>query len=206
MKIRAERIVNKETMKNLLNTLKKARVSVGWTGELAQIAYINEYGANLKGGQPYMVDTEGYMTFLRKDSKLGQRAMKAGQRSGAGHVKVHQRNVPSKLGGIAGLGVTKPSRLPARFLLLHTVEDHKEEWKEFSTEIGKKVATGKANWKDGMEVIGQRIKADIQEEISAGQPPKNTVLTAMRKGFNHPLESQTNQLRREIRVQTEVAK
>ena len=204
--MKIKRTVNKQAMKNILNTLKKARVAVGWQGELAQIAYIQEYGANLKGGQPYMVDNEGYMTFLRKNSRLGKLAMKAGQHAGTGNVKVHQRNVPSKLGSIAGLGVTNPKRLPARFLLLHTIEDHKDEWKEFSTEIGKKVATGKADWLSGMEVLGDRIKTDIQGEISAGQPPRNTPLTAMRKGFNHPLESQTNQLYREIRVVSEVSK
>ena len=191
-------------MQDLLNTVKKARVSVGWQGDLAKIAYIQEYGANLKGGQPYMVDTDGYMTFLRKTSRLGKLALKAGQHSGHGNVKVHQRNLPYKLGGIAGLGVTKPARLPARFLLLHTIEDHKDEWKEFAAEIGKKVATGKANWKRGIETVGEIVIADIIGEIAAGQPPRNTPLTAMHKGFNHPLESQTNKLRNGIHIITEV--
>lgn len=200
------RHVNRKAMQDLLNTVKKARVSVGWQGDLAKIAYIQEYGANLKGGQPYMVDTDGYMTFLRKTSRLGKLALKAGQHTGSGNVKVHQRNLPYKLGGIAGLGVTKPTRLPARFLLLHTVEDNQDAWKDFAGELGKKVANGKANWKAAMEVLGDRIKTDIQAEISAGQPPRNTPLTAMHKGFNHPLKSQTNQLRREIRVIAEGGK
>lgn len=198
------RHVNKKAMENLLNTVKKARVSVCWTGDLAQIAYIQEYGANLKGGQPYMVDNDGYMTFLRKNSRLGKLAMKAGQHLGTGNVKVRRKNIPNPKSKIAGLGVTKPTRLPARFLLLHTQEDNRNDWKEFAGELGKKVAQGKANWKGAMETLGDRIKADIQAEISAGQPPRNTMLTAMRKGFNHPLESQKNQLRREIRVISEV--
>lgn len=198
------RHVNKKAMENLLNTVKKARVSVCWTGDLAQIAYIQEYGANLKGGQPYMVDNDGYMTFLRKNSRLGKLAMKAGQHLGTGNVKVRRKNIPNPKSKIAGLGVTKPTRLPARFLLLHTQEDNRNDWKEFAGELGKKVAQGKANWKGAMETLGDRIKTDIQAEISAGQPPRNTMLTAMRKGFNHPLESQKNQLRREIRVISEV--
>lgn len=198
------RHVNKKAMENLLNTVKKARVSVCWTGDLAQIAYIQEYGANLKGGQPYMVDSDGYMTFLRKNSRLGRLALKAGQHAGSGNVKVRRKNIPNPKSKIAGLGVTKPTRLPARFLLLHTQEDNRNDWKEFSGELGKKVAQGKANWKGAMETLGDRIKTDIQAEISAGQPPRNTMLTAMRKGFNHPLESQKNQLRREIRVISEV--
>ena len=198
------RRVNKKAMENLLNTVKKARVAVGWTGDLAQIAYIQEYGANLKGNQPYMVDNDGYMTFLRKNSRLGKLAMKAGQHLGTGNVKVRRKNVPNPKSKIAGLGVTKPTRLPARFLLLHTQEDNQNAWKEFAGELGKKVAQGKAHWKGAMETLGDRIKTDIQAEISAGQPPRNTVLTAMRKGFNHPLESQTNKLRREIRVISEV--
>lgn len=198
------RQVNKKAMENLLNTLKKARVAVGWTGDLAKIAYIQEYGANLKGGQPYMVDSDGYMTFLRKNSRLGKRALKAGQSSGGGNVKVRRKNAPNAKSKIAGLGVTKPARIPARFLLLHTKEDNQKAWKEFAGELGKKVAQGRADWQSAMEVLGQRAKADIQAEISAGQPPRNTALTAMRKGFNHPLESQKNQLRREIQVITEV--
>ncbi|MBR2504815.1 MAG: hypothetical protein IKB61_02620 [Elusimicrobiaceae bacterium] len=198
------RRVNKKAMENLLNTVKKARVAVGWTGDLAQIAYIQEYGANLKGNQPYMVDNDGYMTFLRKNSRLGKLAMKAGQHLGTGNVKVRRKNVPNPKSKIAGLGVTKPTRLPARFLLLHTQEDNQNKWKEFAGELGKKVAQGKAHWKGAMETLGDRIKTDIQAEISAGQPPRNTTLTAMRKGFNHPLESQKNQLRREIRVISEV--
>ena len=198
------RHVNKKAMENLLNTVKKARVSVCWTGDLAQIAYIQEYGANLKGGQPYMVDNDGYMTFLRKNSRLGKLAMKAGQHLGTGNVKVRRKNIPNPKSKIAGLGVTKPTRLPARFLLLHTQEDNRNDWKEFAGELGKKVAQGKAHWKGAMETLGDRIKTDIQAEISAGQPPRNTMLTAMRKGFNHPLESQKNQLRREIRVISEV--
>ena len=202
--MKIKRTVNKEAMKNLLNTLKKARVSVGWQGDLAQIAYIQEYGANLKGGQPYMVDNEGYMTFLRKNSRLGKLAMKAGQHMGSGNVKVRRKNVPNPRSKISGLGVTKATRLPARFLLLHTQEDNQQSWKDFAGELGKKVVQGKANWKEAMETLGDRIKTDIQAEISAGQPPRNTPLTAMRKGFNHPLESQKNQLRREIRVISEV--
>lgn len=198
--------VNKKAMQDLLHTVKKARVSVGWQGDLANIAYIQEYGANLKGGQPYMVDTDGYMTFLRRNSRLGRLALKAGQHSGSGSVKVRRKNVPNPRSKIAGLGVTKPSRLPARFLLLHTMEDNRDSWANFAGELGKKVAQGKAHWKGAMETLGDRIKADIQAEISAGQPPRNTVLTAMRKGFNHPLESQKNQLRREIRVISEVSR
>lgn len=198
------RQVNKKAMENLLNTVKKARVSVGWTGDLAQIAYIQEYGANLKGGQPYMVDNKGYMTFLSKHSRLGKLALKAGQHMGTGNVKVRRKNVPNPKSHISGLGVTKQTRLPARFLLLHTQEDNKGKWKEFSGELGKKVAQGKADWHGAMQTLGDRIKTDIQKEISEGQPPRNTVLTAMRKGFNHPLESQKNQLRREIRVVSEV--
>ena len=120
------RQVNKKAMENLLNTLKKARVAVGWTGDLAKIAYIQEYGANLKGGQPYMVDSDGYMTFLRKNSRLGKRALKAGQSSGGGNVKVRRKNAPNAKSKIAGLGVTKPARIPARFLLLHTKEDNQK--------------------------------------------------------------------------------
>lgn len=202
--MKIKRTVNKEAMKNLLNTLKKARVSVGWQGDLAQIAYIQEYGANLKGGQPYMVDNDGYMTFLRKNSRLGKLAMKAGQHMGTGNVKVRRKNVPNPKSKISGLGVTKATRLPARFLLLHTQEDNQVDWKDFAGELGKKVAQGKADWHSAMLTLGNRIKADIQAQISAGQPPRNTALTAMRKGFNHPLESQKNQLRREIQVVSEV--
>lgn len=200
------RQVNKKAMENLLNTVKKARVAVGWTGDLAQIAYIQEYGANLKGNQPYMVDSDGYMTFLRKNSRLGKLAMKAGQHLGTGNVKVRRKNVPNPKSKIAGLGVTKPTRLPGRFLLLHTQENNQQKWKAFAGELGKKVAQGKADWNSAMLTLGNRIKTDIQAEISAGQQPRNTTLTAMRKGFNHPLESQKNQLRREIRVITEVSK
>ena len=203
MKMRATRTTDARTLKNLLNTVKKARVSVGWIGEMARIAYIQEYGANLKGGQPYMVDKAGYMTFVSKNSKLGRLAMKA-HTSGTGNVKVRRKNRYNPKGGIVGIGVTKAKRLPARFLLLHTRENNQGEWKEFATELGKKVATGKANWLAGMEVLGERIKTDIQSEISAGQPPRNTALTAMRKGFNHPLESNSNKLRREIYIDAEV--
>lgn len=202
--MKIKRTVNKKVLQNLLNTVKKARVSVGWQGDLAQIAYIQEYGANLKGGQPYMVDNDGYMTFLRKNSRLGKLAMKAGQHLGTGNVKVRRKNVPNPKSKIAGLGVTKPTRLPARFLLLHTQEDNQGAWKEMAGELGKKVAQGKADWHGAMMTLGDRIKTDIQAEISAGQTPRNTILTAMRKGFNHPLESQKNQLRREIRVISEV--
>lgn len=204
--MRIKRQVNKQVLQNLLNTVKKARVSVGWTGDLAQIAYIQEYGANLKGGQPYMVDNDGYMTFLSKHSRLGKLALKAGQHAGTGNVKVRRKNVPNPKSKISGLGVTKPTRLPARFLLLHTQEDNQNAWKEFAGELGKKVAQGQADWHSAMLTLGNRIKTDIQAEISEGQPPRNTVLTAMRKGFNHPLESQKNQLRREIRVISEVSK
>lgn len=204
--MKIKRQVNKQVLQNLLNTVKKARVSVGWTGDLAQIAYIQEYGANLKGGQPYMVDNEGYMTFLSKRSRLGRLALKAGQHAGSGNVKVRRKNIPNPKNKIAGLGVTKATRLPARFLLLHTQEDNQNKWKEFAGELGKKVAQGKSDWHSAMLTLGNRIKTDIQAEISEGQPPRNTVLTAMRKGFNHPLESQKNQLRREIRVVSEVSK
>lgn len=202
--MKIKRTVNKKVLQNLLNTVKKARVSVGWQGDLAQIAYIQEYGANLKGGQPYMVDKRGYMTFLKKTSELGKKAIKAGESHGMGSVKLRRKNKLPKKYKIAGLGVTKPTRLPARFLMLHTQENHKSEWKKFAAELGKEVATGKADWYGAMMTLGQRIKADIQKEIGDGQAPQNTVLTAMRKGFNHPLESQKNQLRREIRVVSEV--
>ena len=204
--MKIKRQVNKQVLQNLLNTIKKARVSVGWTGDLAQIAYIQEYGANLKGGQPYMVDNDGYMTFLSKHSRLGKLALKAGQHAGSGNVKVRRKNIPNPKNKIAGLGVTKATRLPARFLLLHTQEDNKNQWKEFAGELGKKVAQGQADWHSAMLTLGNRIKTDIQAEISAGQPPRNTPLTAMHKGFNHPLESQKNQLRREIRIVSEVSK
>lgn len=203
--MRIKRTVNIQAMKNLLQTLKKTSVKVGWQGDLAKTAFIQEYGAQLKGGQPYMVDNKGYLTFLRKDSALGQKAMRA-QSSGAGRVKVAQRNKPRKSGKIAGLGVTKPSRIPARFLMLHTKENHSGAWKDFSAEMGRRMATGRTDPLSAMQALGARVRADIQEEIAAGQPPRNTALTAMRKGFNHPLESQKNQLFREIRVITEGGK
>lgn len=203
MKMHASRKVNPDAQKQLLNTIKKARVRVGWAGELAKIAYIQEYGANLVGGQPYTVDSDGYMTFISKDSELGRKALKA-QTSGTGRVKVKRHNRYNPKKGISAIGVTKPTRLPARFLLLHTQEDNRNDWKAYATELGKKVAEGKIDWEAAMQAVGERIKTDIQKEISAGQPPKNTHLTAMRKGFNHPLESQKNQLRREIRIETEV--
>lgn len=205
MRMNVKRTVNLQAMKNLLNTLQKARVRVGWQGDLARIAYIQEYGAQLKGGQPYMVDSRGYLTFLRKDSKLGQKALRA-RSSGVGSVKLAQRNKPRAKGKIAGLGVTKPARIPARFLLLHTRENHRREWQKFSAELGKNAVKGEISLLASMEALGERIKADIQTEISAGQPPRNTALTAMRKGFNHPLESQKNQLYREIRIAAEVHK
>lgn len=52
--MRIKRTVNIQAMKNLLQTLKKTSVKVGWQGDLAKIAFIQEYGAQLKGGQPYM--------------------------------------------------------------------------------------------------------------------------------------------------------
>lgn len=206
--MKIKRQVNKQVLQNLLNTIKKARVSVGWTGDLAQIAYIQEYGANLKGGQPYMVDTDGYITFLKKTSKLGKKALKAGYSRGGGrNAKVRTKNELPEGYKVAALGVTRPSRLPARFLLLHTIEDHQGEWKSEATELGKRVATGKADWESAMMTLGEIIRGDIHKEIGEGQPPKNSTLTSMRKGGNFPpLETQKNLLAREIRVLKEVSK
>ena len=68
------------------------------------------------------------------------------------------------------------------------------------------MAMGQATALAAINALGVRVKADIQAEISAGQPPKNTTLTEMRKGFNHPLQSNKNQLGREIHVDAEVGK
>lgn len=204
--MKIKRQVNKIVLQNLLTLVTKARVSVGWTGDLAKIAYIQEYGANLKGGQPYMVDNEGYMTFLSKRSRLGRLALKAGQHAGSGNVKVRRKNIPNPKNKIAGLGVTKPSRIPARSLLFNTATNNKEKWATIAAIYGKKCAEGKIFWKKALIAFGTTVKTDIQAEISAGQPPMNTPLTAMHKGFNHPLESQKNQLRREIQVIVEESK
>nr|DAQ90531.1 MAG TPA: virion morphogenesis protein [Caudoviricetes sp.] len=203
MKMHVKRTVNKEALRNLLETVKKARVQVGWSGDFARIAFIQEYGANLPGGQPYTIDAKGYMTFISKDSELGRKALKA-QTSGTGRVKVKRHNRYNPKQGIVGLGVTKPARIPARHLLDNTSEHNRKGWAEFYAEMGKKVAKGKETALAAINALGVRVKADIQAEISAGQPPKNTALTEMRKGFNHPLQSNKNQLGREIRIETEV--
>lgn len=206
MRMHVKRTVNKEALKNLLETVKKARVQVGWSGELARIVYIQEYGANLPGGQPYTIDAKGYMTFIRKDSELGQKALKAKRSGTSGNVKLRRKNRYNPKQGIVGLGVTKPARIPARHLLDNTSENNRKGWAEFYAEMGKKVAKGQATALAAINALGVRVKADIQAEISAGQPPKNTTLTEMRKGFNHPLQSNKNQLGREIHVDAEVGK
>ena len=174
--MRIKRTVNIQAMKNLLQTLKKTSVKVGWQGDLAKIAFIQEYGAQLKGGQPYMVDNKGYLTFLRKDSALGQKAMRA-QSSGAGRVKVAQRNKPRKSGKIAGLGVTKPTRIPARFLMLHTKENHSGAWKDFSAEMGRRMAAGRTDPLSAMlllapPVVFPQVLAGLSERITFPWPPK----------------------------------
>lgn len=206
--MKIKRQVNKQVLQNLLNTIKKARVSVGWTGDLAKIAYIQEYGANLKGGQPYMVDTDGYLTFLKKTSKFGRRALKAGQnsKSSNGNVKIRMKNLLPEKYNVAGLGVTKPTRIPARHLLSNTEKEYENTWKEEAKVLATKVINGEADWKSGLYTLGEAIRGDITKKIESGLQPVNTALTEMRKGFNHPLESQKNQLKREIRVIVEVSK
>lgn len=206
MKMHVKRTVNKEALKNIMETVKKALVSVGWSGDLARIAFIQEYGANLPGGQPYAVDAKGYMTFVRKDSELGKRALKAHRSGMSGEVKLRRTNRYNPKQGIVGIGVTKATRIPARHLLENTSGDNRKGWAAFYAEMGKKVARGESTALAAINALGLRVKADIQAEISAGQPPKNTRLTEMRKGFNHPLQGNKNQLGREIHVAAEVGK
>lgn len=158
------------------------RVRAGWEKESDVLhAIINEFGAHLKGGQPFFIDDKGDIHFLKKTSPLGIKAMRAA----AGN----SPKTPSKPkpGRIQGLGVTKPSEIPPRPFISETVRLHRKEWEEYYKALLLNIASGIMTEKQAMEALGERLRADIKMTIAEGSFKPNSPLTVKAKGQNTPL-------------------
>lgn len=172
-----------------LKKMKGGRVRTGWERESDVLhAIINEIGAHLNGGQPFFIDGNGDLHFLRKDSPLGQKALKS-QSRGTRHLpqNPNRRHYKAKEGMIAGLGVTKPCDIPPRPFMAETVRLHLAEWKEYYKTLAMAVAAGQMTEQQLMDALGERIKADLKMTISEGNFKPNSPLTAKAKGKNTPL-------------------
>ena len=187
-----------------LKQIQNATISVGWYpdqkhGDLSSpfLARILHNGASLKGGQPYFIDDKGDIHFLRKDSALGQKAIKAAN-GGGSKVKTPQNGKESK---IKGLGITKPSKIPPRPFFDIATAKYKDKWvNEDVKGIADGVVKGKLKIDKALPMLGEAIKADVYEVMgNAENFTPNSPMTARRKGKNTPLID-TNQLREQIEV------
>jgi hypothetical protein len=158
------------------------KVRAGWERESDVLhAIINEFGAHLKGGQPFFIDDKGDIHFLKKTSPLGIKAMRAA----AGN----SPKTPSKPkpGRIQGLGVTRPSEIPPRPFISETVRLHRKEWEQLYKTLIMAVANGIMSEEHAMDALGLRIAADLKMTISEGNFKPNSTLTVKAKGKNTPL-------------------
>lgn len=190
MGIKVQRI--KINLRDNLAKLKNSSVKVGWTQEHnVRHALINEFGAELKGGQPYFMDGNGNLHFLKKDSKLGKKALKSNPSTGA-MTKIKRYGVKTdgykkQAREIIGLGVTKPSRIPARPFMSNTVQNKKAEWKKVISTVLQQVIDGQSELKTALNTIGITVQTDIQATIAEGNFTANSAMTVQRKGRNSPL-------------------
>jgi len=198
-----ERFNGIPALKARLKEVEKAKTQIGWWseqkhGEITSpdLAKILHNGADLKGGQPYAIINDD-IVFLRKDSALGQKALKAGN-GGSINPKTAQS---AKSGKIKGLGVTKPSHIPARPFFTITAEQKKDKWVyEDALGIANGVILGKISLKYGLKALGEAVKADVQEVMGkASNFTPNAPSVIKRKGKNTPLID-TNQLRETLTV------
>lgn len=158
------------------------KVRAGWEKESDVLhAIINEFGAHLKGGQPFFIDDKGDIHFLKKTSPLGIKAMRA---AASGGPKTPSKPKP---GRIQGLGVTKPSEIPPRPFISETVRLHRKEWEQLYKTLIMAVANSTMSEAQAMEALGLRIAADLKMTISEGNFKPNSPLTVKAKGKNTPL-------------------
>lgn len=200
-----------------LRHLKGGRIEAGWFASNVQpgvlsapaLASILEHGARLPGGQPYFVDGNGDLHFLRKTSRLGIKALKS-RSSGKNYARPNPagnrtKSYRAQSREIVGLGVTKPSYIPPRAMLRQTAAQHQNGWVEKSRIIARNVINGHHTVKQGLDQLGSVIAADIKDVMSHGAFAPNSSLTAKRKGKNTPLID-TGALRDQVTFKTETGK
>ena len=161
-------------MQKELETVKNVVAFAGWVdAESVKKAKINEFGANLPGGQPYFFDKKGNMVFMSKSGPMNSK----GRRKGS-------------------FGVTKPCRIPPRPTLRMTQSANKAKWQEIAGQIANDIIKGKGSARQGLGKLSALMAQDIQETmINPGNYTPNSPLTVKRKGKNTPMRDSDTLLR-----------
>jgi hypothetical protein len=87
--------------------------------------------------------------------------------------------------------------VPERSFIRATFDENEAKYRQTLTRIMRTVVLGKRSEADGLELLGTRVRADIQRRMSAGIPPPLQQETVVRKGSSTPLID-TGQLRSSV--------
>lgn len=98
---------------------------------------------------------------------------------------------------------TTEIHIPARSFIRSTCDEEKLDWAELLKSRLQRVIKGEMTFEQALEILGLRIKADVQEQISLMTEPHNSAMTIAMKGKDTPLRN-TGLMLESITVQTEV--
>ena len=161
-------------MQKELETVKNVVAFAGWVdADSVKKAKINEFGANLPGGQPYFFDKKGNMVFMSKSGPMNSK----GRRKGS-------------------FGVTKPCRIPPRPTLRMTRSFNNAKWQQLAGNAANEIIEGKGTVRQNFLKLAAVMAQDIQETmINPGNYTPNSPLTVKRKGKNTPMRDSDTLLR-----------
>lgn len=88
--------------------------------------------------------------------------------------------------------------IPARPFIRGYVDANEQRVKAMISKVEQEIAKGSMTREQGLNLLGQRLVAEIQDRMSKGIPPPNAPSTIERKGSSTPLID-TGQLRSSIK-------
>lgn len=93
--------------------------------------------------------------------------------------------------------------IPERSFIRATVDKNMQVYLQLVEQLHKKVILRQMTVEEALSLLGEKIQADIQNEIAAGIDPENAPSTIARKGSSTPLID-SGQLRQSIRYKVYV--
>ena len=138
------------------------------------------------------VKDRGWNEFLSAQRKLKRRRVAVGVFGSSGRSGDDVSN--AELAAIHEFGT---DRIPARSFLGGTLAATRRDLERFIDRTKRRVDDGDISVDQGLNLIGQKHAADVQEFIADGVAPANAAVTIERKGSSTPLID-TGQLRQSI--------